>query len=327
MLKYINILLSNTAVSFCHYENKLNDSENKWISKKLLNDIIHYCQSNELAINFIFPKDDVSSEILELIEKTDHFKIAPYNSTVNTTAIVLTPSDLDGANITDDTNNRIIILRVNKKELENIPKIVEKLTNKFLKITLVLTNIEQYFDEDIYTYKKVLEKSEKYLFQKYKDVKESLPEINFVSDLWFTKQMNNCNAGVDHYTFAPDGKFYICPAFYHNGDNSIGDLSEIQIKNSHLLSLEFAPLCNICDVYHCKRCIYLNHLLTEEFNTPSSQQCRLAHIERECSRKLLERLKQANKLFLQIPPIKTINYNDPMEIILRNEIDYSRSIL
>jgi CXXX repeat peptide maturase len=328
MLKYINILLSNTAVSFCHYENKLNDSENKWISKEVLNDIIRYCQSNKLAINYIFPKNDVPSEILELIEKTDHLKIAPYNSTVNSTAVVLTPPDFDNFNLSDNTDNKIIILRVNKTELKDVPKLLEKLSDRFLKFTLVLTNIESYLDEDIHAYKKVLEKSEKYLFQKYKDVKESLPEINFISDLWFTKQMNNCNAGVDHYTFAPDGKFYICPAFYHNSDKSIGDLSEIQLKNSHLLSLEFAPLCNICDVFHCKRCIYLNHFLTEEFNTPSSQQCRLAHTERECSRKLLERLKQANKLFLQIPPIKSITYCDPLERILSNEIDYTkRSIL
>ncbi|MDR3335429.1 MAG: CXXX repeat peptide maturase [Treponema sp.] len=326
MLKYINVLLADTAVSFCHYENT-NAGRNKWITTELLNNIIRYCQTQKLSINYIFPKDTVPAELLELIEKTGHFKIASREVSVNATAVVLKPSDLEKLNWLDTSNKKIIILRVNKTEVKNLHKLLERLVNKFVKITLVLTDIEFYTEEDIEAYKQELEKSEECLFQQYKDVKDSLPEINFISDLWFARQMNNCNAGIDHYTFAPDGKFYICPAFYHNGSKSIGDLSEIQVKNSHLFSLEFAPLCSRCDAFHCKRCVYLNHLLTEEFNTPSSQQCRLAHIERECSRQLLERLKQANPLFLQILPIKIINYNDPMEKILRNEYENTRRAL
>jgi hypothetical protein len=35
MLRYINVLLANTAVSFCHYENIKND-KTEWISRKSL---------------------------------------------------------------------------------------------------------------------------------------------------------------------------------------------------------------------------------------------------------------------------------------------------
>jgi len=327
MLKYVNVLLANTAVSFCHYENA-NFDKTEWISKELLIKIIDYCKNQNLLINFIFPRDDAPVEILELIGKTEHLKIAPYKALVDATAIVLEPSDFNEADWSNSFfDNKIIILRVNKNEIKKISSLLEKLENKYTKITLVLTDIESYNDEYIEIYKEELEKTEDWLFRQYKNVKETLPEINFVSDLWFSEQMNNCNAGVNHYTFAPDGKFYICPAFYNNGGQNIGDLSEINVKNHHLFSLEFAPLCNICDAFHCKRCIFLNYLLTEEFNTPSYQQCRLAHVERECSRKLLERLKKSNQLFLQIRPINSINYSDPMERIISKEIDYSRSIL
>jgi CXXX repeat peptide maturase len=319
MLKYINILLADTAVSFCHYENT-NSITSKWVSIELLNDIIHYCQAQELSINYIFPQETVPLELLDTIEKTDHFKIAPYGALVNSTAVVINPADFEKMNELDNSNKNIIILRVSKNETKFIHTLINRLQGMFKKLTLVLTEVESYTEEDIETYKEELEKSEECLFQQYKDVKDSLPEINFVSDLWFADQMNNCNAGIAHCTFAPDGNMYICPAFYQKGITGIGKLSEIQVVNKRLFSLDSAPLCNNkCDAFHCKRCIFLNHLLTEEFNTPSNQQCRLSHIEREFSRHLLERLKQVNPLYLQISAIEKINYSDPMEIIMRSE--------
>ena len=318
MLKYINVLLANTAVSFCYYDNR-NDGETEWISEKLLRNIINYSRDQNLLINFIFPKAAVPVNLLDLIEKSKHLKIIPCGSSVDSATVVLQPSDFDELNRLDVYNKKIYIIRMNKAEVKNIRRFLELLTNKFVKVTLVLTDVESYTEEDIAVYQQELEKVGEDLFEQYKDVKTSLPEINFASDLWFTKQMCNCNAGIDHYTFAPDGKLYICPAFYHSGVESIGDLSEVQLKNARLFCLENAPVCNRCDAYHCKRCVYLNNRLTEEFNIPSSQQCRLAHAERECSRLLLERLKQANSLFLQIRLIQPIDYDDPMEKILKNE--------
>jgi CXXX repeat peptide maturase len=323
MLKYVNVLLSDNAVSFCHYENK-NSGGNKCISKELIKNIIDYCQTQNLFVNYIFPKDNIPFEILDKIEKTEHIKIAPYNSSVNADVVIITPPEIMGKRLPDNFDKKIIIIKIKKTEIVIIAELLEQLAYKYLKITLVLTDVELYNEEDIAAYSRELEKTEIFLFQQYKDVKESLPEINFITDIWFAKQMNNCNAGIDHYTFAPDGNFYICPAFYLYGGKNIGNLSEINVKNQRLFSLENAPICNVCDAFHCKRCVYLNNLLTEEFNTPSSQQCRLAHIERECSRKLLERLKKVNPLFMQIPPINIIDYNDPIEKILLNKIEKNK---
>ena len=39
--------------------------------------------------------------------------------------------------------------------------------------------------------------------------------------------MNSCGAGETNVTLAPDGKFYVCPAFYLDEDGyAIGSLSE-----------------------------------------------------------------------------------------------------
>ena len=43
--------------------------------------------------------------------------------------------------------------------------------------------------------------------------KGEIREIRQITDRNFSKKMNNCFAGEKNVTFAPDGKFYTCPAF------------------------------------------------------------------------------------------------------------------
>jgi hypothetical protein len=57
--------------------------------------------------------------------------------------------------------------------------------------------------------------------------------------------------------------------------------------------------------------------LTGEYNVPSLQQCRLAHIEREASRQLLRDLGRIEP-FGRLPRIVELNYDDPLELIGRD---------
>ena len=127
--------------------------------------------------------------------------------------------------------------------------------------------------------------------------------------------MNNCNAGEKSITLAPNGKFYTCPAFYYdNIDESIGDVeSGLNIKNQKLYKIECAPICRRCDAFQCKRCIWLNRTNTFEVNTPSHEQCVVAHLERNASRKLLQNIRKHGIFLPEQEEIKEIDYLDPFE--------------
>ena len=128
--------------------------------------------------------------------------------------------------------------------------------------------------------------------------------------------MNNCNAGWESITLAPDSKFYVCPAFYLEADGySVGDLeSGLNVKNPQLYKLDHAPICRNCDAFQCRRCAWLNRKTTLEVNTPSHEQCVVAHLERNASRNLLESIR-AIGVFLPEMEIPEINYLDPFDNI------------
>ena len=140
--------------------------------------------------------------------------------------------------------------------------------------------------------------------------------------------MHNCEAGIGNITIAPNGKFYLCPAFYYDeqmgisnrmnyrtkdASRSVGDMENgLKIPNKQLLELGHAPLCRICDAYHCNRCIWLNQKLTWDNNTPSRQQCIISHLERNAARDLQLQLKEAG--YQVTNEIKEITYLDPFEV-------------
>ena len=144
------------------------------------------------------------------------------------------------------------------------------------------------------------------------------------------ERMNNCNAGWENITLAPDGRFYVCPAFYHalqaDGTEksqsevcvkgySIGSLTDgLDVKNAPLYQIDHAPLCRQCDAYHCRRCVWLNRKTTCEVNTPSHEQCVVAHLERNAARTLLANIRKHGTFLPHLPEIKEITYLDPFEV-------------
>ncbi len=127
-------------------------------------------------------------------------------------------------------------------------------------------------------------------------------QLNLLTDRLMLTEMNNCNAGWESITIASDGKFYICPAFYYeNRDLSVGSVAEVlDIKNPQLYHLDHAPICRICDAWHCRRCVWLNWRTTLEVNTPSHEQCVIAHIERNAAARMLTSMKKES-LGFEVP--------------------------
>ena len=72
------------------------------------------------------------------------------------------------------------------------------------------------------------------------------PQLNLLTDRIMLDRMNNCNAGWESITLASDGKFYVCPAFYLEGEEAaIGDLKKVLTSRMHNFIVWIMLLCAV----------------------------------------------------------------------------------
>lgn len=301
MLQYLIIQLDDTSISYCHYEN--HKTERRLIPVDTLKEGIRFGMMENLMIQFVYPDHELPQEYHEIVESIDHSKIKPtkYN------ADVLVLNGFRNVDI-----DKPVVLRIGKHDLFSREDDIIELICKVPRLNIVMTDIDTFTDDDFCAYKTMLESLSKKIEGLYADGKS--PQLNLLTDRMMLTAMNNCNAGWENITLAPDGKFYVCPAFYHEGAYSIGSLSEgLDIKNPQLYRLDHAPICRHCDAYQCKRCIWLNRKMTLEVNTPSHEQCVMAHLERNASRELLQNVRKHGTFLPEQEDIKEIDYLDPFD--------------
>ena len=310
MLQYLVILLDDTSKAYCHADNPL--KEHNLMPLDTLKKAILFGMKENLMIQYVYPEYELPSEYNQVIESIDHIKIGHdvkiYNSI---------PSVIRAKNI---------VLRLSLQELIAKQYDVAALLPQVTRLNVFITDVDCFDDAHIVDYKKVLATLNAVLLNQYKAGNQ--PQVNILTDRLQLTEMHNCGAGDSNITVAPNGKFYLCPAFYYDektgvnnrlnhcnpsSERNVGDLDVgLNIPNKQLLKLDHAPLCRICDAFHCNRCVWLNQKLTWDYNTPSHQQCVLAHIERNASRDLQQNLAKEG---LQIgKKIKKITYLDPFDI-------------
>lgn len=309
MLKYIVIELCNTSTSYCHYNNDCREPE--LISLDNLKAAILFAMKQNLNIQFVYPDYQLPLEYNDVIESIDHVKIKSSEAINAEDADIIV---LNGMKSTDDfrwTPCHVHVLRVSKSELCELPSLFEKVKFKIARLNVVLTDIESISEADFVLYETVLHELEKSVGNHMSE-NENV-QLNLLTDRIILDKMNNCNAGCETIAVAPNGKFYACPAFYHQDSKDFcGDLvSGLDIRNPQLFRLDYAPICRHCDAYQCKRCVWLNQKLTLEVNTPSHQQCVISHLERNSSRNIVEILKSNGaEIYADIPEI---DYLDPFD--------------
>ena len=309
MVQYLIILLDDTAVSFCHYGN--NRKERRLMPLETLKAGILYGMKENLNIQFVYPDYDLPEEYATVIESIDHSKIKP-------------ASKADGADVTvidgiveekgvTISNGGTYVLRLTKQEMFAGHDAIVNLLENATRLNVVLTDVETFTDDDFAKYKDVLACLAKDVERIYAGGKS--PQLNILTDRMMLDKMNNCGAGETNITLAPDSKFYVCPAFYLCDDGyAVGSLDGgLDIKNAQLYRLDHAPLCRKCDAYQCRRCVWLNRKTTLEVNTPSHEQCVVAHLERNASRSLLAAIRQ-HGTFMPGTEIRKIEYLDPFEV-------------
>ena len=309
-MQYLVILLDDTSMAYCHADNPL--KEKRLMPLNTLRKAILFGMKQNLMIQYIYPDYDLPEEYNALIESIDHVKIGRDVRVYNGV-----PASVAGKNV---------VLRLTIGEFIAGQYDIAALLPQVERLNICLTDIAAFRDEQAEDYKKALETLNAVLVNLYK--KENPTQVNMLTDRLVLTEMHNCEAGIGNITVAPNGKFYLCPAFYYDeqmgvsnrmnhstkdASRSVGDLDNgLQIPNKQLLELDHAPLCRKCDAYHCHRCIWLNDRLTMDANTPSHQQCVLAHVERNAGRELQQMLAaQGLHTGNEIPEI---DYLDPFDV-------------
>lgn len=310
MIQYIVILLDETSTSFCHYTNE--KADRRLIPLQTLKDGICYAMKENLNIQFVYPNYKLPKEYLAAIDSIDHTDIYPAEMSDNADVVVF--DSLIAAKDYVFKEEVAYLIRTDKVSLFNEYKIIGEILDKVTRLNIVITDIETFTEDDFMAYKSLLSNLAERVEQIY--VSGKSPQLNLLTDRIMLEKMNNCGAGDTSVTLAPDGKFYVCPAFYLSADGyTIGDMvNGLEIKNSQLYRLDHAPLCRRCDAWQCKRCIWMNRKTTLEVNTPSHEQCVVAHLERNASRKLLIDIRKHGKFMSGSEDIKEIDYLDPFDV-------------
>lgn len=328
MLQYLIILLDDTSTSYCHYPStnsgQAHRTERRLISLEDLRAGILFGMKENLMIQFVYPDYELPKEYKDLIETIDHSKIGP-QYTKDADVIVFNDwQEMVGYSF---DAKKAYVLRISKADLFAQLELVKSVLGKVARLNVVITDVEKFTDADFETYKVCLAEWANELERLY--AAGGSPQFNLLTDRMMLDKMNNCGAGDTNITLAPNGRFYICPAFYLDapidgtekslGDVcskgfSVGSLAEgLDIKNPQLYKLSHAPLCRNCDAYQCKRCVWLNRKTTLEVNTPSHEQCVVAHLERNASRNLLAAIRKHGE-FLAGNEINEITYLDPFDV-------------
>ncbi len=305
MLKYLIIQLDDSATSFCNYESRIDMP--KLISLEDLNRALVWAMKENLMVQFVYPECKLPDEYYNLIDSVDHTDIKPRDLNADVTVC----NGIKDISSKIEKSEQPIILRLTKEEFFANIEVVRRL----LAVNIVVSNIDSLTSEEQQQYSDLMRELSFATAQKIKDGKPVY--INLLTDRIQLSAMNNCNAGVESITIAPDGNFYICPAFYFGGENNVGNPKDgLSIPNAQLYKLEYAPTCRNCDAYQCKRCVWLNKKKTLEVNTPSYEQCVASHIERNASRELLESLKEFGLVKTDLT-ISKIDYLDPFEKLIK----------
>ncbi|MBD7911033.1 MULTISPECIES: radical SAM peptide maturase, CXXX-repeat target family [Clostridium] len=300
---YMQIITSDDITPHCTYRNWRNTSN--VMDKQMFDEGLKFCEKNNFTPVILGTLKDESTEWINIVDGKAN-KISENTIVIcdNNTKI---PTGFEGN----------CILLISRANIDKLNEFVRKIYPAVSRINVVLENIDKWVTCDIDVYREQLDNLKSFVIDTYKN--ENPLEINVLTDRLDLNDMCNCDAGENTFTLAPNGKIYICAAFYFNNpDDYIGDLvNGIHIKNNYLLELKNAPICSSCDAYHCRRCKYLNKKLTGEINTPSKIQCVISNIERNKSRELqLELNKQ--KIISSEEIIGPIDYIDPLDKLLNN---------
>lgn len=313
---HLYFLLSDQSVRHCTYKPEKEYAQR--MSLETFRAGLEFAKRNFYTPVLMLPPEGLSEEERTFLKGIDVIEMqSGTGNLTNQDAIVIYDNQVEGF---QDGSNCILIIKPNLiPELSNL---VKEIFEKQSRINLVLEETEKLTDKDLVNYENELLKVAEFLADAH--FKGEYLELNVLSDGIYLKTMANCNAGLDSFALAPDGKFYLCPAFYYAEDgDAVGSLEEgINFNYRNFLTREKSPLCSVCDTYHCRRCVYQNQKQTKEYLIPGKVQCVISHIERKISKEYATLLEEKGILeqftTCSIDEIfPEIDYYDPLEKVVK----------
>lgn len=314
MLKYLVIQLDDTSVSFCHYNN--DSTRPRPIGLEALKKAIFWSMTENLTVQFLYPGHQLPEDYKKVIADIDHADIVPStceDKELLDKAEIVVFDTWGGINRFPFRQSQTYVIRTSFADLFTNGEFLDTIITKVSRLNIVITDIPDLTPDTEKRYSRFLENLNDTLVQEYQN--SHCVQVNTLTDRMMLDSMNNCGAGTETITLAPDGRFYVCPGFYLDNSTDTGDVENgPTIKNPQLYQLDHAPICRICDAYQCHRCVWLNKKQTLEINTPGKEQCVVSHIERNASRKLLSKIRRIGA-FLPDKEIPEVSYLDPFDKI------------
>lgn len=213
------------------------------MSLETLKAAIIYAMKENLNIQFVYPSYELPSGYQEVINSIDHTDIKPAGMGVEAEVVVFEGwKQVIGCSYKQGVS---YVVRTDRQSLYSHVDTLCALLNTVERLNVVLTDIEEFAEEDFHSYANVLHALAIEVEKLY--VAGKSIQLNLLTDRMMLDKMNNCGAGDTTITLAPDGKFYVCPAFYLTNEEdvigklngSVGDLSQgLEVKNPQLYKLD-----------------------------------------------------------------------------------------
>lgn len=191
-----------------------------------------------------------------------------------------------------ETPSGTTILIVDRADLKNLEGMALSLLSSASRVNLMVRDAGDYDEGELHLYEETLRHLAEALLPRLAQGEDI--GLNVLTDRLLLREPDDCGAGAQSLALAPDGRFYLCPAFYHEGiDWSAGSLSD-GLSAPYLAPCDRskAPICAACQALHCKRCLLDNWRRTLQINIPARMQCLTSHAELRVSSWLRSQLAE-----------------------------------
>ena len=308
-LKYINFITSDNMPPHCGYQVK-----KKGVNKMphdILQKGIHFCKDNHLIPIFLGKCNHSLRE-----DKNQFFEILSSSESHPQNNFI---SVYDNNVVSANEGSNVAILLINKNNIKDIFSFCSELSKCKVRTNLFIQDLSDWNEDNIAEYDTQIILLRELLEKCINENKRY--HINLLSDLIYLQSSRDCGAGTTSISLAPNGKFYICPAFYfENENNHIGDLEEgITPIDKKFLLRNLSPICSHCNISNCSRCLYLNKRLTNELHIPPKVQCRINQINKREADKLRD-FMLTKGLLMPVNKNEAEKQEDPFDKIYMQKI-------